>query len=103
MSKLEIDKTNKTVNADLDLKGEQEGIRITFSNHRLIQEKDKNPLFEPGTIEISREWLNVLFKALVKMSVIPERMMERVFNFHLAANEDLDQIPQGLRTHPFVQ
>lgn len=73
MTKLEIDKANKTISADLDLKGEKEGVRITLSNYRLIQEEGKNPLFDPGTIEVSREWLNTLLKTLVKTNVIPER------------------------------
>ena len=74
MTKLEIDKENKTIAADLDLKGEKEGIRIRLSNYRLIQEEGKNPLFEPGTIEVSREWLDAMLKTLVKMGVIPARM-----------------------------
>ena len=74
MTGLEIDKENKTIIADLDLKGEKEGVRITLSNYRLIQEAGKNPLFEPGTIEVSREWLNAVLKTLVKTSIIPERM-----------------------------
>ena len=74
MTRLEINKEDKTINVDLDLKGEKEDIRITLSNYRLIQGEDKNPLFEPGTIEVSREWLDALFKTLVKTSVIPERM-----------------------------
>ena len=74
MTKLEIDKENKTVSADLDLKGETEGVRIRLSNYRLVQEEGKNPVFEPGTIEVSREWLDALLKTLVKASVIPERM-----------------------------
>jgi hypothetical protein len=74
MTRLEIDKENKTINADLDLKGEKESVRITLSNYRLVQEEGKNPVFEPGTIELSREWLNALLKTLVKMSIIPERM-----------------------------
>ena len=57
MTKLEVDKENKTINADLDLKGEREGIRITLSNYLLIQEVGKNPFVEPGSIEVSREWL----------------------------------------------
>src|ERR1017187_6934682 len=71
---LEIDKENKTIKADLDLKGEKEGVQIRLSNYRLIQEDGKNPLLEPGTIEVSREWLDVLVQTLVKKSVIPERM-----------------------------
>jgi hypothetical protein len=74
MTRLEIDKVNKTINADLDFKGEREVIRITLSNYRLIQEENKNPLFEPGAIEVSREWLNTLFDSLVKTSVIPNRI-----------------------------
>ena len=74
MTKLEIDKESKTISADLDLKGEAEGVRFTLSNYRLIQEEGKNPIIEPGTIEVSREWLNVLLKHLVKTSVIPERI-----------------------------
>jgi hypothetical protein len=74
VTKLEIDKENKTIDADFDFKGEKEGVRITLSNYRLIQEDGKNPLFEPGTIEVSREWLNALLKTLVKTRVIPERM-----------------------------
>ena len=74
MTKLEIDKENKTIRADLDLQGEKEGVRITFSNYRLIQEDGKNPVFEPGTIEVSREWIDALLKTLVQKRVIPERM-----------------------------
>jgi len=74
MTRLEIDKENKMINADLDLKGEKEGVRITLSKYRLILEEDKNPLFEPGTIEVSREWLNALLKTLVKTGIIPERL-----------------------------
>jgi hypothetical protein len=74
MTKLEIDKENRTIHADVDLKGEKEGVRITLSNYRLIQEQSKNPVFEPGTIEVSREWLNALLKTLVKTSTIPERI-----------------------------
>ena len=74
MTKLQIDNENKTINAELDLKGEQESARITLSQYRLIQEVGENPLFEPGTIEVSREWFNALFKTLVKASVIPERI-----------------------------
>src|ERR1017187_1465305 len=71
MTKLEIDKENKTINAELDLKGETESVRITLSKYRLIQEKAGNPLFEPGPIQVSREWLNAVLETLVKTSVIP--------------------------------
>ena len=71
---LEIDKENKTISANLDLKGEIEGVQIRLSNYRLIQEEDENPVFEPGTIEVSREWLDTLLKTLVKKSVIPKQI-----------------------------
>jgi hypothetical protein len=74
MTKLEVDKESKTINADLDLKGEKEGIRITLSNYRLLREEGKNPVLEFGVIGASREWLDVLLKTLVKTGVIPERM-----------------------------
>jgi len=31
-------------------------------------------VFEPGKIEVSREWLDTLLKTLVKKNVIPERV-----------------------------
>jgi hypothetical protein len=70
ITKLEIDKENKTIKADLDLKGEKECIQIRLSNYRLIQEDGKNPVFEPGTIEVSREWLDALLKRLRAWNII---------------------------------
>ena len=74
MTGLEINKENKTICAELDLKGEKEGVRITLSDYRLIQADGKNPIFEPGTIAVSREWLNALVQTLLTTSVIPNRM-----------------------------
>jgi hypothetical protein len=74
MTKLEIDKENKIIRADLDLKGETEVVRVKLSNYRLIREDGKNPVFESGTIEVSREWLDALLKTLVKTSVIPGQL-----------------------------
>lgn len=74
MTKLEVDKESKTIQAELDLKGEKEGIRITLSNYRLIEEEGKNLVVEFGAIEASREWLDVLLKTLGETSVIPKRM-----------------------------
>ena len=71
---LKIDRENKIISADLNLKGEKEGVRITLSNYRLIQADGKNPVFEPGAIKVSREWLDVLVQTLLKTSVIPDRM-----------------------------
>jgi len=74
MTGLEIDKENKTISANLDLKGEKEGVRIKLSNYRLVQEDGKNPVVELGAIEVSREWLDTLLKTLVKKSAIPEHV-----------------------------
>jgi len=68
---LQIDPANQTISADLELKGEKEGVRIILSNYRLAHEAGKNPVLELGAIEVSREWLNTLFQHLVKTNVIP--------------------------------
>ena len=73
LTRLEIDKENKSICADLDLKGETESIRIMVSNYRLIQGAGKNPILELGAIEVSREWLNALLKTLVQKRVVPEQ------------------------------
>ena len=88
LTKLEVDKESKTINADLDLKGEKEGVRITLSNYRLIQEEGKNPVFELGAIGVSREWLDALLKTLVKTSVMPGRMEVKNL-FHQAVVKSL--------------
>jgi len=74
ISRLEIDRTKKIIRAELELKGETEPVRITVSNYRLIQEDGKNPLFETGLIEASREWLDALLKTLASRRFVPERM-----------------------------
>jgi len=74
MTGLEIDKEAKTICADLELKGDKETVRIKLSNYRLVQEDGKNPVFELGTIEVSREWLDAVLKTLVQKSVIPGQM-----------------------------
>lgn len=66
---LEIDQENRVVRAGLELKGETEGIQVTLSNYRV-----DGTFFEPGTIEVSREWLDVLVKTLTAKQVIPERI-----------------------------
>ena len=74
MTGLEIDKENRIISADLELKGEKESVRIRLSNYRLIQDDGKNPVLELGAIEVSREWLDALLKTLVQRNVIPEQM-----------------------------
>lgn len=74
LTALTIDLENKIISADLNLKGDKEGVRITLSNYRLVQADGKNPVFEPGTIEVSREWLDAVLKSLIKTGVMPDRM-----------------------------
>lgn len=74
---LEIDHENKKISADFDLKGDHESVRITLSDYRLIQEESKNPVFEPGAIAVSREWLDAVLKTLMKSGVIPARIEVR--------------------------
>ena len=74
MTRLEIDKEKKIICAELELKGEKEPVRVTLSNYRLIQEAGKNPLFEPGAMEVSREWLDTLLKTLIKRMSFPGQM-----------------------------
>jgi len=74
LTRLAIDQENKIISAELDLKGETEPVRITLSKYRLIQAAGENPRFEPGTIEVSREWLNAVLNTLVKTSVIPAQL-----------------------------
>jgi hypothetical protein len=66
---LEIDKENRVVRAALEVKGETESIEVTLSNYRL-----DGTGFEPGTVKVSREWLDELVKTLITTNVIPKRI-----------------------------
>jgi hypothetical protein len=70
---LEIDKENRTIHATLDLKGEKESIQVTLSDYQLNLD-GKHPVFELGTIKMSREWLDTLIKTLAAKNIIPERI-----------------------------
>jgi len=71
MTRLEIDRQNRIIHADLNLKGEKEGVQIRLSNYQLVQEAGQNPRFAPGRVEVSREWLDALLKNLVHQNVLP--------------------------------
>ena len=73
LTALEVDREKRVIHAALDLKGERESIRVTLSNYQLAS-AGKLLVFEPGTIAVSREWLDVLMKTLVEKHVIPERI-----------------------------
>ena len=73
MTKLEIDTTNKTVNIDLELKGETESIRVIVSNYKLVESGNCTYL-EVGNITASREWMNMVLaepgmKAMIKTAL----------------------------------
>jgi hypothetical protein len=73
MTKLEIDTVNKTVNLDLELKGEGEPIRVIVSNYKLV-ESGNCTFIELGDITASREWMNVVLaepavKAMIKTAL----------------------------------
>jgi len=73
MTKLEIDTTNKTVNIDLELKGETESIRVIVSNYKLV-ESGNCTFLEVGNITASREWMNMVLaepgmKAMIKTAL----------------------------------
>jgi len=74
LTNLEIDNKKKVITADLDLKGENETVRIVLANYRLVETEGKKTVIELGTIEVSRAWMNALVKTLVKSNAIPERM-----------------------------
>lgn len=74
LANLEIDNKKKVITADLDLKGENETVRIVLANYRLVETEGKKTVIELGTIEVSRAWMNALVKTLVKSNAIPKRM-----------------------------
>lgn len=59
MTALKIDRENKTVSLELELKGEVQPIKITVSNYNIV-ENDKGTFIEVGEITTSREWMNAL-------------------------------------------
>ncbi len=74
LNELEINKDHKTISVDLALKGEKESIRIKFSNYRIIEVAGNSLSVEPGTIEVSRAWLDAVLKTLVQKHVLPEQV-----------------------------
>jgi len=74
ITRLEIDRPNKIIRADLSLKGENEPVRITAANYRLSTGPGQNPVFAPGTIEVSRAWLDAVLKTLIKTGKLPDRL-----------------------------
>lgn len=74
ITELNIDKENRIIRADLDLKGEPERLQITVIHYRLVQPEGENPQFEFGRLEASREWLQALLGTLIKKNIIPARL-----------------------------
>jgi hypothetical protein len=61
MTSLQIDSKNKTIRAELKLKGESAPIHVNILRYELFEENDKTYL-QVGEIQTSREWMNVLLR-----------------------------------------
>jgi hypothetical protein len=59
LKELKLDTKQRTINAELELKGEAEPVRIQISEYELIDEDDAAYLVLKG-ITTSREWLTTL-------------------------------------------
>lgn len=65
MTSLQINSKIKTIQLDLELKGETSPIKISISRYELTEEGGKTYLCV-GEIETSREWINVLLANYLK-------------------------------------
>ena len=74
ITRLEIDRPQRTITADLDLRGEKEPVQIRLASYRLHEAAGQLPRFEPGTVTASREWLDALLQTLVATGTIPDRL-----------------------------
>ena len=74
MTRLEIDRIQRTITVELDLKGEKASVQIRLTNYRLHEAAGQPPRFEPGTITASREWLDALLQTLAANGAIPDRL-----------------------------
>jgi len=74
MTRLEIDRTQRIITAELDLKGEKESVQLRLAGYRLQAAAGQPLRFEPGTLSASREWLDALLKTLVATGAIPARL-----------------------------
>jgi hypothetical protein len=61
VTKLEIDRTKKTIQAELDLKGENQPIVVDVRAYELIAAPDKT-LIRLADVKISKEWVNALYQ-----------------------------------------
>jgi len=74
MTRLEIDRTQRTITAELELKGENASVQIRLANYRLHEAAGQPLRFEPGIITASREWLDALLQTLAATGTIPDRL-----------------------------
>ena len=65
MTKLEIDRTRKTIHAELELKGEAQPILIDVTGYELITGPEKT-FIKLSEAKISREWVNLLFQQFAR-------------------------------------
>src|SRR6266542_1701739 len=65
MTKLEIDRTNKTIHAELELKGEAQPISVDVNGYELIAVPGRL-LLKLSHVKISREWVNAVFQRFAR-------------------------------------
>ncbi len=65
MTKLEIDSHNRTIHAELELKGEPQPIIVEVSGYELMESSGKTCL-KFSAVKISREWMQVAFQQWAK-------------------------------------
>ena len=77
MTKLEINKEKKTIEIELDLKGEDKPIQLKLVNYELSQ-VGSDSIFNPGTPSASREWLSALLAAQAKPYKITDPSVQAI-------------------------
>ncbi len=61
MTKLEINKENKTIHAELELKGETQPITVDVNGYEVVEAGGKTRMLL-REVKISREWMNAVFQ-----------------------------------------
>ena len=70
MTKIEIDKDKKTVEASFDLNGEEKPITIKIKGYT-IESDGKDTSIKIGDVSVSRGWLDTIAKKFLKKKEFP--------------------------------
>ena len=68
MTELKIDEKAKTIDATVELKGEEEPIRVHVGGYVLDEGAGTLTV---GEVQVSREWMNALANQLLKGKAVP--------------------------------